>query len=99
MSGLCLDKVTGTFPVFPLGMVENDIKEHHQNFGNVPTGKLLRLPDKVGRDTDIMIGIKYMKYSPKEIYHLPGSLPIYEAVFRNSDGSNGSNPVGIRSVG
>ena len=89
MSGLCLDKVTGTFPVFPLGRVEDEIEEQHQHFGNVPTGKLPRLPEKVGGETDIMIWIKYMKYFPKEIYHLPDDLAIYEAVFRNSDGSKG----------
>ena len=89
MSGLCLDKVTGTFPVFPLGRVEDEIMEHHQNFGKVPTGKLPQLPEKIGGETDILIGIKYMKYFPKEIHHLPDGLAIYEAVFWNSDGSKG----------
>ena len=89
LSGLCLNKVTGTFPVFPLGRVESDIKEHYQQFGKNPTGKLPRLPDKVGGETDIMIGIKYLKYFPKEIHKLPDGLTIYEAMFRNSDGSRG----------
>ena len=88
MSGLCLDKVTGKFPVFSLKTVENDIKDHYQKFGKDPE-KLPRLPGEVGGETDIMIGIKYLKYFPKEIYKLPNGLTIYEALFENSDGSLG----------
>ena len=55
------------------------------------------MPEKVGGETDILIGIKYMKYFPKEIYHLPDGLAIYEAVFRNLGGSKvvvaGPHPV------
>ena len=36
-----------------------------------------------------MIGIKYLKYFPKEIHKLPNGLTIYEAMFKNSDGSLG----------
>ena len=88
MSGLCLDKVTGKFPVFSLETVENDIKVHYQNGGQDPDD-LPCLPGKVGGETDIMIGIKYLKYFPKEIHKLPNGLTIYEAMFENSDGSLG----------
>ena len=88
MSGLCLDKVTGKFPMFPL-RVEGDIKKHYQKFGKTPIGKLSRLPDEVGGETDIMIVIKYLKHSPKEGYKLPDGLTIYEAMFKSSDGSKG----------
>ena len=57
MSGLCLDKVTGSFPEFSLKTVKKDIKEHYQTFGKGSDGKLPRLPGKVGGETDIMIGI------------------------------------------
>ena len=36
-----------------------------------------------------MIGIKYLKYFPKEVYKLPDGLTIYEAMFKSSDGSKG----------
>ena len=89
MSGLCLDKVTGSFPEFSLKTVEKDIQEHYRKFGKCPDGKLPRLPGKVGGETDIMIGIKYLKYFPKEIHKLPNGLTIYEAMFKNCDGSLG----------
>ena len=34
-------------------------------------GKLPNLPRFVGGETDIMLGIKYAKYFPKEVYSLP----------------------------
>ncbi|MEO1895331.1 MAG: hypothetical protein ABGX32_03585, partial [Methylococcales bacterium] len=89
MSGLCLDKVTGKFPVFSLKTAENDIKDHYrEKFGKDPED-LPRLPGKVGGETDIMIGIKYLKYFPKEIHKMSNGLTIYEAMFENSDGSLG----------
>ena len=53
------------------------------------TGKLPRLPEKVGGETNIMIGIEYLKYFLQEIYSTPCGLTIYEAKFQNSDGSRG----------
>ena len=82
MSGICLEKVTGKFPIFSRQSVEDDIKYSYQKNGKNLTGKLPHLPEKVGGETDIMIGIKYLKYFPKEI-------TIYEAKFQNSDGSRG----------
>ena len=87
MSSLCLDKVTGSFPEFSLTNAEKDIGEHYQKYGKGSDGTLPRLPGKVGGETDIMIGIKYLKYFPKEIHKLPNGLTIYEAMFKNSDGS------------
>ena len=36
-----------------------------------------------------MLGIAYRKYFPREIYHLPCGLTIYESTFSNSDGTRG----------
>ena len=47
------------------------------------------MPDEVGGETDIIIGMKYLKYFPKEVYKLPDGLTIYEAMFKSSDGSKG----------
>ena len=88
MSGLCLDRVTGKFPEFSLKLAENDIKGHCKKSGNDP--KLLpRLPVTVGGETDIMIGIKYLKYFPKQILQLPSGLTIYKSLFKNKNGTEG----------
>ena len=47
------------------------------------------MPGKVGGETDIIIGVKYLKYFPKETYKLPSGLTIFEAMFKNLDGSKG----------
>ena len=47
ISGLCLDRVTGMFPVFSLKQVENDIKGHYRKC-NMDPGTLPRLPSSVG---------------------------------------------------
>ena len=52
-------------------------------------GKIPRLPEKFGGETDIIVGVKYLKYFPKEIYKLPSGLTIYKAMFRNLNGSMG----------
>ena len=69
--------------------MEGDIKKHYQTFGKTPIGKLPRLSEEVGGETDIMIRIKYLKYFPKEVYKLPDGLTIYEAMFKSRDGSKG----------
>ena len=44
-----------------------------------------------------MIGIKYLKYFPREVFYLPSGLTIFESVFLNPDGSReivgGPHPV------
>ena len=49
--------------------------------------KLPKLPFSIGGETDLMIGIQYLKYYPKMIFNLPNGLTIYESQFLNSDGS------------
>ena len=88
MRGVCLTQITCEFPKYPLGEVEKDIrKQYTLTGGNVDS--LPRLPNEVGGDTDLMIGIKYLKYFPKFVYQLPCGLRIYESQFANPDGSRG----------
>ena len=94
MSGLCLDKVTGKFHKFSLKKVEDDIRGHYRKCGKDP-GNLPRLPYSVGGETDIMIGIKYLKYFPKEVHQLPNGLTLYKTLFENFNGSHGV--VGART--
>ena len=57
--------------------------------GKHASNSLPKLPKEIGGETDIMIGIKYMKYFPKEAYRLPSGLAIHESLFINFDGSKG----------
>ena len=88
MSGLCLDKVTSQFPTYHLNEVENDIHKEYQKCGNNPR-RLPKLPKSVGGSTDLMIGIQYLKYFPKEKYELPNGLKIFESAFVSVDGTRG----------
>ena len=55
--------------------------------GNVD--ELPKLPKFVGGETDLMIGVQYLKYFPKEVFSLPSGLTLYESKFLNADGSRG----------
>ena len=88
MSGICMNKITATFPTYPLREVGKDIREaFKKNGGDMKT--LPSLPESVGNDTDFMIGVKYLKYFPEQIFQLPSGLTIYKSCFRNIDGSDG----------
>ena len=88
LSGICLDKITGTFPWYPLEEIEHEIHNQYASSGGNPS-TLPTLPKYVGGDTDIMIGIQYLKYYPEKVYTLPNGLSIYKSQFLNSDGSRG----------
>ena len=87
MTGMCLEEITATFPAYPLkGKVTDDIKKaYHSEGGNVKD--LPKLPAVVGGSVDFMIGIKYLRYHPKQIFQLPSGLTIYESVFAGIDGN------------
>ena len=71
---VCLNTVTAKFPVYPLGVVGRDINEHCVKLkGKSACSHLPKLPKNVRGQTDIMIGIKYIKYFPKEAYRLQWS--------------------------
>ena len=89
MTGPCLDRVTNTFPMYPLnGEVFNDIKTAFiKNGGNASS--LPSVPEKVGGNVDFIIGIKYLRHFPKAIHQMPSGLTIYESSFESNDGSFG----------
>ena len=88
LSGICLVRITADFPIYPLKKVEKDIRGAYaavkRDRKNLPN-----LPHSVGGQTDLMIGIQYLKYFPRQIFRLPNGLTIYESQFVNSDGSRG----------
>ena len=92
LSGICIDKITGTFPPYPLSDVERDIHQAFINKGG-DISQLPKLPRFVGGDTDVMIGIQYLRYFPKNIFSLRNGLRIYESQFSNVDPGNSWRPA------
>ena len=89
MSGVCLEHVTKPFPVYPLaGIVEDDVRKAYELEGKNPDD-LPRLPKFVAGETDLMVGVQYLKYFPERIFQLPNGLTIYKSSFKNPDGSRG----------
>ena len=89
LAGVCLDRITNTFPVYPIhGEVKEDIcnayKERRNNEKDLP-----KLPDFVGGDIDIMVGAKYLRYHPHPVFSLSNGLTVFESVFPGVDGNNG----------
>ena len=89
LTGIAFEKVTEQFPMYPLqGKIEEDIRKAFQESG----GNLFFLPNLpafVGGETDIMIGIKYLRYFPVQVFQLVSGLTIYHSQFQNADGSYG----------
>ena len=86
-SGVCLEKITETFPTYPLAEVEKDLN-HQYHLARQP-GKLPRLAPSIGGDVHIIIGIKYLRYHPSMKFQLESGLAIYESKFVNSTGGRG----------
>ena len=83
MSGVCLEKITATFPSYPLqGEVEQDLIQAFKETKKRISKQLPKLPKFVGGDTDFMIGIRYLRYYPEKIFELPTGLTIYESKFK-----------------
>ena len=90
MSGICLDRVTAEFGRFSLENVECDIHTACKNIGGSSLLKSLpKLPSSVGGDTDILIGSKYLKIHPQQIWKAPSGLTISDSFFFNPDGTTG----------
>ena len=90
LTGLCLSKVTSKFPEYNLRTVEKDLRNRcRQSGGPTLFSQLPSLPCKVGGDTDILIGIKYAMYMPKEVFECKNGFGIDESVFKCPCGSRG----------
>ena len=89
LSGVCLEKITESFPTYPLqGKVMQDIISSFKNSEGNPSD-LPNVPVSVGGNIDFMIGIKYLRHHPKLIHQLLSGLSIYESMFKDSDGTRG----------
>ena len=85
--GICVDKITETMPTYPLTRIKSDLDSAWESCKR--RARLPRLPDDVGGDTHIMLGIVYNKWFPTEIFRLPSGLAIYRSKFASPDGSTG----------
>ena len=89
-TGMCLDKVTSTFPTYPLKEVEDDVRDQCRvQGGETLLNSLPKLPKEVGGDVDILIGLTYKKYFPKEVWQSPDGLFISDSRFLSEDGTTG----------
>ncbi len=90
LSGICLDRVTAKFPKYRLKNIEKDLKNSvRKEFGAELADSMPNLPEEVGGEIDILIGIKYKRYHPKDIVELLTGLTVYKSVFVSSDGTTG----------
>ena len=90
LTGLCLPKLTATFPEYDLTVAGRDLvsrctSEKGHGFAN----RLPKLPGKVGGDPDIIVGVKFAKYLPKSRYECGDGFGIAESVFLSECGSRG----------
>ena len=77
LSGICLDKITSTYPSYPITEVANDITKDYVSADGYPEN-LPKLPKSVGGNTDLMLGIQYLKYFPREIHKMADGIFIFE---------------------
>ena len=88
LTGLCLDKITGSIPKYSLKDAEKDVHGEYRSQGGDPA-KLPKVSLCVGGETDFMIGMQYLKYFPKEVFQIESGLTLYESKFKSHDGSRG----------
>ena len=88
LTGQCLERITGRFADYPLDEVGKDFAESYCKDG-FDSNTLPRLPEFVGGDTDIMIGIQYTKYWPRYVHQLSNGCTLYRSQFDSSDGTRG----------
>ena len=86
--GPALERITQTFPTYPLQEAFNDIKASFLKSGR-RVSELPTLPSNIGGEVDLMIGIRYLRYHPEPIFKMPSGLTIYKSAFKNPDGSRG----------
>ena len=69
MSGVCLEEITATFSSHPLQrVVEQDLIKAIIEIKERISKQLSKLLKFVERDTDFMIGIRYLRYYSQKIF-------------------------------
>ena len=89
-SGICLDKVTADLPRFPLKDVEKDVRNAClEQGGKELVDSLPKLPSEIGGETHILLGIKYKRYLPVDVWISPTGLTLSKSRFLSVDGTTG----------
>ena len=87
--GSCLDKITHDFPMYPIeGRVVNDIMQACDSAG-FDKSKLPKFAKVAGGSVDLMLGSKYLRYHPKEVFQLLSGLTVFRSQFVDSSGCTG----------
>ena len=88
-TGLNMPHITTPFPCWPLMEAFNALQaEHRRERPDDPP--LPPVPAAIGgREVDVMIGIRYIKYFPKPIFSLPCGLTVFQGQFKAENGVQG----------
>jgi hypothetical protein len=83
ITGLRMPHVTTPFPVMQLMEAWQDACAQAKK--DQPSLTLPTVDAEIGgREVDILLGIKYIKYFPKLVYTLPSGLQVYRAVLKSA---------------
>ena len=89
ITGLNVPSLTCSFPLWDLRDAYRELKQEYEDDLSIKE-PLPTVPDTIGgQAVDIMLGIRYIVYFPKLVYHLPHGLGIYKSVFKGTDGHQG----------
>ena len=86
-----MEKVTMEFPNYELKDVESVLIEKCRNLGgDYLVQQVPKLSSFVGGDTDILLGSKYLRVHPRDIWRCEESgLSVSDSFFRSVDGTTG----------
>lgn len=90
LTGLRLASITNKFPMWELQAAWDELNSSYRSENPRIREDLPRTEKSIGgRQVDLMIGIRYLKYYPKPVYSLPSGLTVYKAVFEGVGGLQG----------
>ena len=87
LSGVCLETIASKMAEYPLEDVARDIQISYTQSGG--TRQLPKLPNSIGGEVDLMIGIKYLRYHPKLVHQMSTGLSLFESQFQDATGRRG----------
>ena len=76
--GLTVNKVTAKMPIMKLQKVYNKIKNDAQDVKEL---QRIQVPEILGGEIDMILGIKFQSIYPEPIHHLPNGMTIYKSKF------------------
>ena len=91
ITGVCMEKVTLEFPDYDLTDVEKDVRKQCRRIGGeMLLQHLPKLASRVGGDTDILLGSKYLRIHPREVWRCEETgISVADSFFRSVDGTTG----------